>query len=73
MYAINARDEQVAVDLMTSTGVGQLTSVQSPVEHDLTTVGDVAAQQGLGALDHVLVDRRRVKVEAVLLLRLRHC
>jgi len=72
LRAINSGDVKIAVDLMPSTGVGELTSVQSPVEHDLTSVGDVAAQQRLEAIDDVLVDRRRVEVEAVLLLGLGH-
>ena len=57
---------------MTSSGVGQLAAVERPVEHDLAPVGHVAAQNGLDALDHVLVDRRRVEVEAVLLFGLGH-
>ena len=57
---------------MTSTGVGELTSVQSPVEPNVTSVGYVAAHQRLETLNDVLVDRRRVEVEAVLLLRLGH-
>jgi len=70
--SVDTRDVQIAVDLVSSTGVGQLATVQRPVEHDLASVGHVAAQQRLGALDHVLVDRRRVEVEAVLLLGLGH-
>ena len=70
LRTINLSDVQIAVELMSSTGVGQLASVHRPVEHDLTSVGHVAAQQHVEALDDVLVDRRRVEVEAVLLLGL---
>jgi len=65
--AINPADVEIAVDLMTSTGVDQLASVQRPVEHDLTPIGHVATHQNLRAVVDVLVDRRRVEVETVLL------
>ena len=70
--ALDARDDQVAVELVASARVGQLAPVQRPVERYLAPVRHVAAQQRSAALDHVLVDRRRVEVETVLLLRLRH-
>jgi len=57
---------------VTPTGVRQLAAVQRPVEDDLTPVRHVTAQQSRGTVDNVLVDRRRVEVETVLLLGLRH-
>lgn len=71
MEPVDAQYLQIGAILVTTAGVGQLPAVQRPIELYLAPVGHVATQQGGLAVHYVLVDRRRVEVETVLLLRLR--
>ena len=66
LVAIDARYAQITAVLPASTRVRHRLAVERPVERDLVPVGHVAAQSNAAALDHVLADRRRVEVEAVL-------
>ena len=47
-------------------------TVERPVELDLAPIGDIASEQSVASVDHILVDGRRIKIEAVLLFGLRY-
>lgn len=67
MDTIDPEYSEVASVLKSTCGVGQLTSVECPVEGDQFPVGNVAPESDFLALRDVLIDRSRVEVEAILL------
>lgn len=69
MVTIDPENPQVAILLKPSTGVRQLSSVQRPVEVYHLSIRDIASQFHRFALQDILVYRRWIEVEAILLLR----